>query len=91
MTVLTSAGGGKYTISLQEKHYSLFLFKLNVYAFVLVHFEFIYLMFPALVTKRSRLPGVTITQYASTIPEGESTPDFQSKAAPVTVEEGERR
>lgn len=44
----------------------------------------------AVLRKRSRLPGVTITQFVTSIPDGKSTPDFQCKPAPATVEEGER-
>lgn len=40
--------------------------------------------------KRSRLAGVIITQFVTSIPEGNSTPDFQCKPAPATVEEGGR-
>ncbi|XP_029689550.1 immunoglobulin-like and fibronectin type III domain-containing protein 1 [Takifugu rubripes] len=43
----------------------------------------------AVLRKRSRLPGVVITQFVTSIPEGQSTPDFQCKPAPATVEEGE--
>lgn len=48
------------------------------------------LIVSAIVRKRSRLPGVIITQYVTSIPEGKSTPDFMCKLAPVTVEEGGR-
>uniref|UniRef100_A0A3Q2EJK7 Immunoglobulin like and fibronectin type III domain containing 1, tandem duplicate 2 n=1 Tax=Cyprinodon variegatus TaxID=28743 RepID=A0A3Q2EJK7_CYPVA len=37
----------------------------------------------------SKTPGVMITQYTSTLPEGKSTPDFRCKPMPVTVKEGE--
>uniref|UniRef100_A0A3Q3NNZ4 Immunoglobulin like and fibronectin type III domain containing 1, tandem duplicate 2 n=1 Tax=Mastacembelus armatus TaxID=205130 RepID=A0A3Q3NNZ4_9TELE len=33
-------------------------------------------------------PGVVITQYTINIPEGKSTPDFQCKPNPITIEEG---
>lgn len=42
----------------------------------------------AVLRKRSRLPGVVITQFVTSIPEGKSTPDFQCKPAQATVEEG---
>uniref|UniRef100_A0A3B3D4G2 Immunoglobulin like and fibronectin type III domain containing 1, tandem duplicate 2 n=1 Tax=Oryzias melastigma TaxID=30732 RepID=A0A3B3D4G2_ORYME len=38
--------------------------------------------------KRSKTPGVMITQYSASLPEGKSTPDFQCKPVPVTVQEG---
>uniref|UniRef100_A0A8D2ZY81 Ig-like domain-containing protein n=1 Tax=Scophthalmus maximus TaxID=52904 RepID=A0A8D2ZY81_SCOMX len=34
------------------------------------------------------IPGVMITQYEVNLPEGKSTPDFQCKPVPVTVQEG---
>ncbi|XP_026187316.1 immunoglobulin-like and fibronectin type III domain-containing protein 1 [Mastacembelus armatus] len=37
---------------------------------------------------RSKTPGVVITQYTINIPEGKSTPDFQCKPNPITIEEG---
>lgn len=50
----------------------------------------IYFFISAVLRKRSRLPGVIITQYVTSIPEGKSVPDFKCKLAPVTVEEGGR-
>lgn len=52
--------------------------------------QHISLIVSAIMKKRSRLPGVIITQYVTSIPEGKSTPDFKCKLAPVTVEEGGR-
>lgn len=52
--------------------------------------QHISLIVSAVLRKRSRLPGVIITQYVTSIPEGKSTPDFTCKLAPVTVEEGGR-
>ncbi|XP_015228941.1 PREDICTED: immunoglobulin-like and fibronectin type III domain-containing protein 1 isoform X1 [Cyprinodon variegatus] len=43
----------------------------------------------AVIRRRSKTPGVMITQYTSTLPEGKSTPDFRCKPMPVTVKEGE--
>uniref|UniRef100_A0A8D0AJ90 Ig-like domain-containing protein n=1 Tax=Sander lucioperca TaxID=283035 RepID=A0A8D0AJ90_SANLU len=40
------------------------------------------------VRRRSKTPGVMITQYVVDIPEGKSTPDVQSKPIPVTIKEG---
>uniref|UniRef100_A0A3B3TY79 Immunoglobulin-like and fibronectin type III domain-containing protein 1 n=1 Tax=Poecilia latipinna TaxID=48699 RepID=A0A3B3TY79_9TELE len=42
----------------------------------------------AAIRRRSKTPGVMITQYAAILPEGKSTPDFQCKPMPVTVKEG---
>uniref|UniRef100_A0A8C4NP51 Uncharacterized protein n=1 Tax=Dicentrarchus labrax TaxID=13489 RepID=A0A8C4NP51_DICLA len=41
-----------------------------------------------LLMKRSKTPGVMITQYVVNMPEGKSTPDFQCKPIPVTIKEG---
>ncbi|KAM6924463.1 immunoglobulin-like and fibronectin type III domain-containing protein 1 [Xenentodon cancila] len=38
--------------------------------------------------RRSKTPGVMITQYTPSLPEGKSTPDFQCKPIPVTIQEG---
>ncbi|AWP10298.1 putative immunoglobulin-like and fibronectin type III domain-containing protein 1 [Scophthalmus maximus] len=40
------------------------------------------------IRRRSKIPGVMITQYEVNLPEGKSTPDFQCKPVPVTVQEG---
>ncbi|XP_024860210.1 immunoglobulin-like and fibronectin type III domain-containing protein 1 isoform X2 [Kryptolebias marmoratus] len=42
----------------------------------------------AAIRRRSKTPGVMITQYTIRLPEGKSTPDFQCKPAPVTTQEG---
>ncbi|XP_053705644.1 immunoglobulin-like and fibronectin type III domain-containing protein 1 [Synchiropus splendidus] len=42
----------------------------------------------AAIRRRSKIPGVLITQYLVNIPEGKSTPDFQSAPEPMTVQEG---
>ncbi|KAM4563100.1 immunoglobulin-like and fibronectin type III domain-containing protein 1 isoform 2-T2 [Odontesthes bonariensis] len=43
----------------------------------------------AAVKRRSKTPGVMITQYEVNLPEGKTTPDFQCKPAPVTIKEGQ--
>ncbi|CAG6021715.1 unnamed protein product [Menidia menidia] len=43
---------------------------------------------PAAVKKRSKTPGVMITQYVVNLPEGKITPDFQCIPVPVTINEG---
>ncbi|XP_074536686.1 immunoglobulin-like and fibronectin type III domain-containing protein 1 [Halichoeres trimaculatus] len=44
----------------------------------------------AAIRKRSKTPGVMITQYVVNLPEGKTTPDFQSKPLPVEVNEGQQ-
>lgn len=40
------------------------------------------------IKKRSRVPGVIITQYVEQLPLGKSTPDFTRKPVAITVQEG---
>ncbi|XP_071351208.1 immunoglobulin-like and fibronectin type III domain-containing protein 1 [Trachinotus anak] len=40
------------------------------------------------IKKKSRVPGVMITQYVEELPEGMSTPDFTRKPIAVTIQEG---
>eukprot|EP00066_Takifugu_rubripes_P026631 XP_011615897.1 PREDICTED: LOW QUALITY PROTEIN: immunoglobulin-like and fibronectin type III domain-containing protein 1 [Takifugu rubripes] len=40
------------------------------------------------IKKRSKVPGVMITQYVTVIPEGMSTPDFTRKPISITIQEG---
>uniref|UniRef100_A0A8C3A2M1 Immunoglobulin like and fibronectin type III domain containing 1, tandem duplicate 3 n=1 Tax=Cyclopterus lumpus TaxID=8103 RepID=A0A8C3A2M1_CYCLU len=40
------------------------------------------------IKKRSRVPGVMITQYVEELPEGMSTPDFTRKPIALTIQEG---
>ncbi|MED6287993.1 hypothetical protein CHARACLAT_022056, partial [Characodon lateralis] len=40
------------------------------------------------IRRRSKTPGVMITQYTATLPEGKSPPDIQCKPMPVSVKEG---
>ncbi|KAK5924025.1 hypothetical protein CgunFtcFv8_000941 [Champsocephalus gunnari] len=42
----------------------------------------------AVTRRRSKTPGVIITQYVVDIPEGKSTPDFESKPTPLDIKEG---
>ncbi|KAL3064611.1 hypothetical protein OYC64_000789 [Pagothenia borchgrevinki] len=42
----------------------------------------------AVIRRRSKTPGVIITQYLVDIPEGKSTPDFESKPTPLDIKEG---
>ncbi|XP_067442775.1 immunoglobulin-like and fibronectin type III domain-containing protein 1 isoform X1 [Thunnus thynnus] len=43
---------------------------------------------PVAIRKRSRVPGVMITQYIEQVPNGKSTPDFTRKPMATTVQEG---
>ncbi len=43
------------------------------------------------IRKRSRVPGVMITQYVEELPEGMTTPDFTRKPIAITIQEGELR
>uniref|UniRef100_A0A8C9S4F0 Immunoglobulin like and fibronectin type III domain containing 1, tandem duplicate 1 n=1 Tax=Scleropages formosus TaxID=113540 RepID=A0A8C9S4F0_SCLFO len=38
--------------------------------------------------RRSKVPGVMITQYIEHLPEGKNTPDFTRKPIPLTIQEG---
>uniref|UniRef100_A0A8C3G5J5 Immunoglobulin like and fibronectin type III domain containing 1, tandem duplicate 2 n=1 Tax=Cyclopterus lumpus TaxID=8103 RepID=A0A8C3G5J5_CYCLU len=42
------------------------------------------------IKKRSRVPGVMITQCVEELPAGKSTPDFARKPMPVTTQEGKK-
>uniref|UniRef100_A0A3P9PA28 Immunoglobulin-like and fibronectin type III domain-containing protein 1 n=1 Tax=Poecilia reticulata TaxID=8081 RepID=A0A3P9PA28_POERE len=42
------------------------------------------------IKKRSRVPGVTITQFVEHLPAGKSTPDFARKPMTTTVQEGKK-
>lgn len=43
---------------------------------------------PVRIKKKSRVPGVMITQYVEDIPERMSTPDFTRKPISITIQEG---
>ena len=40
------------------------------------------------IKKKSKVPGVMITQYVEEIPEGKSHPDFTRKPIALTIQEG---
>lgn len=42
------------------------------------------------IKRRSKVPGVMITQYAEELPEGKSTPDFTRKPIALTIQEGKQ-
>lgn len=41
------------------------------------------------IKRRSKVPGVMITQYVEELPEGKSTPDFTRKPIALTIQEGQ--
>lgn len=43
------------------------------------------------IKKRSRVPGVMITQFVEVVPAGKTTPDFTRKPVPVTIQEGKKK
>lgn len=40
------------------------------------------------IKKKSKVPGVMITQFIETLPEGKSHPDFTRKPIALTIQEG---
>lgn len=52
---------------------------------------FHFLTLTAGIKKRSRVPGVMITQFIETLPEGKSHPDFTRKPIALTIQEGKDR
>lgn len=42
------------------------------------------------IKRRSKVPGVMITQYVEELPEGKSTPDFTRKPIALTIQEGRK-
>uniref|UniRef100_UPI0037E99726 immunoglobulin-like and fibronectin type III domain-containing protein 1 n=1 Tax=Semicossyphus pulcher TaxID=241346 RepID=UPI0037E99726 len=53
-------------------------------------FDCYFLVFTVAIKKRSRVPGVIITQYVEQLPLGKSTPDFTRKPMAMTVQEGKK-
>ncbi|XP_054473735.1 immunoglobulin-like and fibronectin type III domain-containing protein 1 [Anoplopoma fimbria] len=53
-------------------------------------FNSYFLVFTVAIKKRSRVPGVMITQYVEVLPAGMSTPDFAWKPMPMTTQEGKK-
>lgn len=51
----------------------------------------IFLALTVAIKKRSRVPGVMITQTVEQLPAGKSTPDFTRKPMPATVQEGRKQ
>ena len=45
---------------------------------------------PVGIKKKSKVPGVMITQFVEEIPEGKSHPDFTRKPIALTIQEGEQ-
>lgn len=42
------------------------------------------------IKKRSRVPGVTVTQFVEIVPLGKTTPDFTRKPMPITLQQGKK-
>lgn len=40
------------------------------------------------IRKKSKVPGVMITQFVEDLPEGKTTPDFTRKPIALTIQEG---
>lgn len=40
------------------------------------------------IRKKSKVPGVMITQFVEELPEGKTTPDFTRKPIALTIQEG---
>lgn len=89
VTALTSAGRTNKSFSLLGKQHSVFRRQYLCFGPIWVESrQHVSIIVPAVLRKRSRLPGVIITQFVTSVPEGKSTPDFQCKPAPATVGEG---
>lgn len=58
-----------------------------LYLFVVILISF--LLCPG-IRKRSKVPGVMITQFMEDLPEGMSTPDFTRKPIALTIQEGNK-
>lgn len=52
---------------------------------------FYFLVLTVAIKKRSRVPGVMITQFVEQLPAGKSTPDFMRKPMSTTVQEGKQQ
>lgn len=46
------------------------------------------LSFLLAIRKKSKVPGVMITQFLEELPEGKTTPDFTRKPIALTIQEG---
>ncbi|XP_068568828.1 immunoglobulin-like and fibronectin type III domain-containing protein 1 [Cebidichthys violaceus] len=53
-------------------------------------FNCYFLLLTVAIKKRSKVPGVMITQYVEILPAGKSTPDFARKPMPMTTQEGKK-
>lgn len=52
------------------------------------HWHFIFQFLTVGIKKKSKVPGVMITQFIETLPEGKSHPDFTRKPIALTIQEG---
>lgn len=70
-----------------HKAFSVFVSVLDIIYHIRAEFYY-YLVLTVAIKKRSRVPGVMITQYIEELPPGKTTPDFARKPIAVTVQEG---
>uniref|UniRef100_A0A672R8Z4 Immunoglobulin like and fibronectin type III domain containing 1, tandem duplicate 1 n=1 Tax=Sinocyclocheilus grahami TaxID=75366 RepID=A0A672R8Z4_SINGR len=52
------------------------------------HLKISYILYRDCIKRRSKVPGVMITQYIEELPEGMTTPDFTRKPIALTIQEG---
>lgn len=52
------------------------------------HVLSIFYFFLSGIRKKSKVPGVMITQFVEQLPEGKTTPDFTRKPIALTIQEG---
>ncbi|KAK7916435.1 hypothetical protein WMY93_012196 [Mugilogobius chulae] len=45
---------------------------------------------PVAIKKRSKVPGVVVTQFVEIVPLGKTTPDFSRKPMPLTIQQGKK-
>lgn len=69
---------------------SMFIFTTSN-SWVLVLLKYYVLVSTVAIKKRSRVPGVIITQYVEILPAGKTTPDFTRKPMATTVLEGKKK
>lgn len=65
-----------------------YCFSGNWLALMVLLVTFHFLMLTVGIRKKSRVPGVMITQFIETLPEGKSHPDFTRKPIALTIQEG---
>lgn len=58
------------------------------HSFIFLLLTFHYPLLTVGIKKKSKVPGVMITQFIETLPEGKSHPDFTRKPIALTIQEG---